>query len=208
LLNAMLKSLALLYQSEGKNPDTELLWASSSPEIPRLLAIGPGKVVADVGGGDGELTLDLARRVGPTGRVFSTDIDTAQLALIKDKVAKSDLCNTAVVLGREDDAGLQVACCDAIVLRLVYHHLTDPVTIATSLHRALRAGGRLMIIDFRPGNPRVCGEVPRNREGHGVRPELVIAELAGAGFEFVDQVENWDQQAGRYCLVFRRKPNS
>ncbi len=207
-INAILRSLALLYEAEGKDPDTELLWATSSPKIPRLLALAPGKVVADIGAGGGDLSLDLARRIGPKGRVFSTDIDTGQLAIIKEMVAKSGLKNVTTVLGREDDTGLPADCCDAVVLRLVYHHLTDPVAMGTSLHRALRPGGRLMIIDFRPGNPRISGDVPRIREGHGVKPEVVIAELSAVGFELIDQEEYWDHQSDRYCLVFRRKPGT
>lgn len=41
-------------------------------------------------------------------------------------------------------------CCDAIFMRRVYHHLTAPSAILTSIHEALRPGGRLVIIDFRP----------------------------------------------------------
>ena len=63
---------------------------ADGPELPRLrqaLALKPGMVVADVGAGKGELTLALVREVGPTGHVFSTEIDPARLALLRDAVA-------------------------------------------------------------------------------------------------------------------------
>jgi hypothetical protein len=53
----------------------------------------------------------------------------------------------------------------------------------------------------------VTGDVPAEREGRGITPEAVIEELAGAGFELINRVENWEYQGDRYCLVFRRKPD-
>ena len=50
------------------------------------------------------------------------------------------------------------------------------------------------------------GDVPAEREGHGITPDAVIEELAGAGFELINRVENWEHQGDRCCLVFRRKP--
>ncbi len=202
---AIRKSLALLYQSQGKAAEAKLQTASSPEEVARLLAIGPGRTVADIGTGDGEWTLDLARRVGAEGRVFSNEIDSALLAGVREKVVRMGLHNVSLVLGSESDTGLPTDSCDAILVRLVYHHLTDPAAMRASLSRALRSGGRLAVIDFRPGNPNVVGEVPKDREGHGIRPETVIQELTGAGFELIKQIDNWDQQSDRYCLVFRRK---
>lgn len=203
---AVRKSLAALYQSQGKPAEARDLAAFSPAAVARLLGAGSGKVVADVGTGDGEWTLDLAQRVGPEGRVFSTDIDSAMLVAVREKIARQGLHNVTLVLGTESDTGLPANSCDAAMLRLVYHHLTDAAGMRTSLSRAVRAGGRLMIIDMKPGNPNITGDVPHDREGHGIRPEVVIEELAGAGFELINRLENWEHQNDRYCLVFRRKP--
>jgi len=203
---AIRKSLSSLYQSQGKSAEAKGAVAYSPAEVARLLAASPGRVVADVGTGDGEWSLDLAQRVGPEGRVFSTDIDSALLVAVREKVARQDLHNVTLVLGSEGDTGLPANCCDAVLLRLVYHHLADPASMRASLRRAVRTGGRLMIIDLKPGNPNITGEVPHDREGHGINPEAVIEELAGAGFELINRVENWEHQSDRYCLVFRRKP--
>ena len=203
---AIRKSMASLYQSQGKPAEARDLAAYSPTEVARLLGVASGKVVADVGTGDGEWTLHLAQRVGPEGRVFSTDIDSALLVAVREKVTRQGLRNVTLVLGTDKDTGLPANSCDAVLLRLVYHHLTDPASMRTSLRRAVRAGGRLMIIDMKPGNPNVTGDVPADREGHGITPEAVIAELVGAGFELINRVENWEHQGDRFCLVFRRKP--
>src|SRR5690606_33096795 len=72
----------------GFNPD--------SPEMARLrevLALRPGMSVADVGAGNGQLTLALAREVGPTGRVFATEIDSERVAALRATVEKHNLRN-------------------------------------------------------------------------------------------------------------------
>ena len=82
------------------------------PRLRQVLALEAGKVVADVGAGRGELTLALAREVGPNGRVFSTEIDAARLEALR----AARLGNVTVLEARADDTGLPPNCCDAIAL--------------------------------------------------------------------------------------------
>jgi len=165
------------------------------PLLRQVLALEPGKAVADVGAGKGELTLALAREVGPTGRVFSTEIDAARLERLR--AARPD--NVTVLEARGDDSGLPAECCDAIVLRRVYHHLSEPARINESLLRALRPGGVLAVIDFPPPFFWRRGEL-------GVPSQAVLAEVTGGGFELVRLVEDWPGRGplGSYCAVFRK----
>src|SRR4029453_17398016 len=90
------------------------------PEMPRLrevLTLRPGMSVADVGAGRGELTAALAADVGPSGQVFSTDIDPTALEQIRARVAAAALRNVTVVQAHASDTGLPMNCCDAVVLR-------------------------------------------------------------------------------------------
>ncbi|MGH8742554.1 MAG: class I SAM-dependent methyltransferase, partial [Burkholderiales bacterium] len=92
---------------------------ADGPEMPRLkqaLALEPGRVVADVGAGKGELTLALAHEVGPNGRVFSTEIDAKRLKHLRESAAGAKLGNVTVVEARSSETGLPPNCCDAIVL--------------------------------------------------------------------------------------------
>src|SRR5262249_15070613 len=126
---------------------------ASGPEMPRLrheLALKSGMSVADVGAGGGEFTVALAGEVGSSGQVFSTDIDTQALEQIRARVAAAALQNVTVVQAHARDTGLPTDCCDAVVLRRVYHHLSDPLATNGDLLRALRPGGVLAIIDFAP----------------------------------------------------------
>ncbi|MGQ0545925.1 MAG: class I SAM-dependent methyltransferase [Betaproteobacteria bacterium] len=165
----------------------------------RVLALQAGKVVADVGAGKGELTLALAREVGSNGRVFSTEIDAARLKQLRVAVAQAGLDNVTVVEARSHETGLPPGCCDAIVLRRVYHHLTDPASINASLFEALRPGGVFAVIDFPP--PFFWG-----RGALGVPAEAVVAEVAASGFEPLARDDDWPGRGPlqSYCALFRK----
>lgn len=164
------------------------------PRIQEVLALRTGAVVADVGAGKGGLTRALAKAVGPNGRVFSTDIDPRHLREIA-------LDNVTVVEARSGETGLPPSCCDAIVLRRVYHHLSEPARINASLLRSLRPGGVLAVIDFPP--PFFLG-----RGDFGVPAKAVAAEVAASGFELVRVIDDWPGRGplGSYCVVFRKPP--
>jgi ubiquinone/menaquinone biosynthesis C-methylase UbiE len=178
--------------------------ASASQEIPKLAALmewKTGTVVADIGAGDGSYAFSAAEHVGATGKVFATEIDDGKLKALRAEVAKRDSRNVVVVESGEAETNLPVACCDAIYLRRVYHHLTKPAEFDASLMRSLKPGGRLAIIDF-PPHPeygKVKG-VPRDREDHGIQQKILIDELTMAGFRLGKIAEDWP--TSDYCVLF------
>ena len=175
---------------------------ADGPEMPRLrqvLALEAGRVVADVGAGKGELTVALAREVRSNGRVFSTEIDATRLKKLRDVVAGSKLDNITVVEAHDHGTGLPSNCCDAIVLRRVYHHLTDPARINADLLRSLRPGGVLAVIDFPP--PFFW-----SRGSLGVPENAVISEVTSSGFEPLRLIDDWPGRGPlrSYCALFRK----
>lgn len=173
-----------------------------------LLELRPGMVVAEIGAGVGKTTRAVAERVGPSGHVYSTEIDPEALAKIRETVA--DLSNVTVVQAGVAETGLPDACCDAIFMEAVYHHLAKPAEIDAGLFRALRPGGRLVVIDFPPAlllRPWTPTDVPPNRGGHGIPTKVLRRELAAAGFEKVSLDRSWDwgwMGQRFYAAVFRR----
>jgi SAM-dependent methyltransferase len=186
---------------------------ATGPEMPRLrheLPLKPGMSVADVGAGRGELTVALAADVGPRGHVLSTDIDPEALEHIRARVAAAALQNVTLVQAHARDTGLPTSCCDAVVLRRVYHHLSDPAVTNLDLLRALRPGGMLAIMDFPPMFswlwPWVPKDTPGNRTGHGVAADLVVEEVTAGGFTLVKVIEDWPGRGPlkSYCAIFRK----
>jgi predicted methyltransferase len=181
--------------------------AAANDEIEKLAALlnwKPGTVVADIGAGDGRYSFATADVVGPSGKVFATEIDQAKLAKLRDEVKERKLSNVQVVESGEAQTNLPPACCDTIFLRRVYHHLTKPLDFDASLLLSLKPGGKLAIIDF-PPHPeygKVKG-VPKDREDHGIQEKILIDELAKAGFQVDKVVDDWP--TSDYCVIFAKK---
>jgi ubiquinone/menaquinone biosynthesis C-methylase UbiE len=190
-----------LTDAQIKTADAEV------PEIARLLDLKPGMTVADVGAGFGAWTVRFGRLVGPSGRVYATDIGAAQISALREYAAKEGLTNVTVIEGAIDRTNLPADCCDAILLRDAYHHLTHPEDIVRSLAAALKPGGRLAVIDFPPRpNSEVPAGVPANRRGHGVPPEVVQSEVSAA-LTHVQTIASWapgSQPASLFLLLFRK----
>ncbi|HJY86377.1 MAG TPA: methyltransferase domain-containing protein [Candidatus Acidoferrales bacterium] len=183
---------------------------AEAAQIAELFELKPGMTVADVGAGKGKFTVSLAHRVGPTGRVFSTELGANRVADLRKAFAKSRLQNVMVVEGSEQGTNLPPECCDGILLRDVYHHFTRPESMDASLLRSLRPGGLIAVIDFPPKKwlswVAPTKGVPKNRGGHGIPLIILLEEMSGAGFQKERVMEHWpDSHTGTlYCALFRR----
>src|SRR5690349_18785226 len=105
------------------------LSASTADEVDRLAVLmdwKPVSVVADIGAGDGRYAFAAAAHVGGQGKVFATEIDQEKLTSLHEDVQKRHLQNVVIIESKDADTSLPDACCDAIFLRRVYHHLTKP----------------------------------------------------------------------------------
>ncbi len=185
------------------------LWAepSESEQIAEMLALRPGSKVADVGAGDGEWSLEIAHQVGDRGRVFATEVGDEQLDEIRSRIEEADLGNVQVIEGSERESGLPAGCCDAILLRLVYHHFTHPQDMMESLSDALAPGGRLVVIDIVPQELwRELEGVP-DRGGHGIRPDDLQRELRKLGWRELERRDPWNGDDERFAAVFVRREN-
>jgi ubiquinone/menaquinone biosynthesis C-methylase UbiE len=158
-----------------------------------ILAIAPGKNVADVGAGSGWFTVRAARRVGEGGRVFAVDINPEAITYIENRVQKEGLHNVNAIRGREDDPTLPAGRVDAVLLLKTYHEVAKPVVLLKNLKGALRPGAKIGIID-------------RNGDGenHGVQRKVVIEEAAEAGYELIGTYD-FVKDDMDYFLVFQVK---
>lgn len=172
--------------------------------LAEALELTRGSVLADVGAGDGEWTVRLARHLGEGGYLFATEVEPLRLVDLRDRFLERKLDDVTIVLGHDTDAGLPPACCDAIFLRLVYHHFKDPAAMNASLLEALVPGGRLAIVETEGGGGEPPPGVPDDRNGHGLPVEILVQEVTEAGFEVVEVDESF---GGRHLLVVVRRPD-
>jgi len=186
----------------------QYLSSSLEAEMERLaglLALEKGMTVADVGAGGGRMSVLIAKRLGPSGRVFSTEMEEKNLDKIRKAASDAGLANINVIRGGEQSTNLPAGCCNAVFMRKVYHHITDPEAINRTLFEAVRPGGKLAVIDFeKPWMlwlPRPDG-IPQDRPGHGVPPAVVIKEMQQAGFTLEHRIDDWPER--NFCLIFHK----
>jgi tRNA A58 N-methylase Trm61 len=181
--------------------------ATEADRIAEVIRLRPGMVVADVGAGEGEWSEELARRVGEEGHVYATEVDKEKIEEIRERAETAGLDNLTVVLGNQSESGLPEKCCDAILLRMVYHHFEQPEAMRSSLRRSLRPRGILAVIDINPQKSwRELPDVP-DRGGHGIEPAELIREMNDEGFRIAARYEDWNGDEDRYCVVFDRPGN-
>ena len=180
--------------------------ASDTARLIEVLQLKPGSVVAEIGAGGGDLTVAIAKHVGATGRVFTSELGAERLTKLRDAVSKAGAGNVQVVEGQEAQANLPDGCCDAIFMRNVYHHFGDPTTMNASFLRALKPGARIAVIDFPPRNKAAIAEPGKRGEDahHGVSAQVVAEELKAAGF----QVTLSEDRPERWFIVVATKPAS
>lgn len=201
-------------QPQGQQGLTDAMVQTAAREVPQLvtlLELKPGMTVADVGAGFGAWTVAFAKWIGPSGRVYATDVGDKQLAYLRESATREGLANVTVLAGAERSTNLPAGCCDAILIRDAFHHLTQPNDILRSMAAALKPGGRLAVIDFPPRpNSEVPAGVPANRGGHGVPPQVVTGEVAAAGLTVVTANPQWSrdsQPSDLFLLLFRKPAN-
>lgn len=141
-----------------------------------ILAIAPGKTVADIGAGSGWFTVRAAQRVGNSGKVYAEDINPAAIQYIDERIGKERLANITTIVGKPDDPKLPADSIDAVLLLKTYHEVADPVALLRSLKAALRPGARVGIID-RDGNGT----------DHGVHKAIVLREAKEAGYRLLEE---------------------
>jgi ubiquinone/menaquinone biosynthesis C-methylase UbiE len=153
-------------------------------EAPSLLIkamkLRKGMNVADIGAGSGYFTFRIAPQVAP-GKVFAVDIQPEMLAIIKERQREKRLDNIVTVLGKVDDPKLETASCDLIFLVDVYHEFDHPYEMTEAMVKALKPGGRLLLVEYRMEDPRVPIKVVHKMSEAQVRKEMAIFPLRFVG---------------------------
>lgn len=181
------------------NPNRES-WEKTG-EMLSYINIKDGEVVADIGCGFGFFSFKFAQLVGKNGKVYSTEVNKEALQYVEKINSKYGL-NIQTIVPHLNDASLPPDSVDTIFMCSMYH----AVYIASiefvkdefiaSLKKALKKGGRLVIVDNGITPSSVVPYV-----GSGIAKELVISQLKYYGFSLVGFKQFVPQ---RYVLVFQQ----
>ncbi len=114
-----------------------------------LCGLRPGQRVLDLAGGTGDLALQQARRVGPTGRVILADINAEMLSRGRDRMIDSgQVGNVDCVLCNAESLPFADASFDLVTIAFGLRNVTDKPAALASMQRVLKPGGRLCVLEF------------------------------------------------------------
>jgi SAM-dependent methyltransferase len=171
-------------------------WAERAPRMERELAgfgtvamqaLGPadGWAVLDVGCGTGGTSIELAKRVGPRGRVVGVDLSATLLALARDAAGRSGVTNVTFVQADAQDltADRQY---DAVYSRFGVMFFADPAAAFGRLHGCVRPGGALAFACW---------------QARAANPWFAAAAAAAAGLEGVTGAPAGPGAPGAFALA-------
>lgn len=182
-------------ESEGREV------ADNRDRIVALLGLRPGMSLADIGTGTGLFLPAFERAMEGQGRIYAVDIVPKFLAHIDVQVQRHQWANIETVLCTERSVELPANSIELAFICNVYHHFEYPQDSLASIHRALRPGGRIVLIDFK----RVPGKsaawiLNHMRAGQAVFEE----EITAAGFTKTDEIT--DLLDDNYFVIFTKTP--
>jgi len=166
----------LVRESRQREEDCRLLLEA--------LDLEAGQTICDLGCGNGFYTLELARRVGPTGVVYAVDIQPEMLRMLAEAAGREGLTNIRPVLGTAIDPRLPAASVDLCLCVDVYHEFSHPEPMLARIRASLAAGGRLALVEFRGEDPAVP-----IKPLHKMTKQQIRRELEAAGFRVAGEFD-------------------
>ncbi len=172
--------------------------AEEKPELLiKALQLRQGDVVADIGCGTGYYTWRLAREVGERGIVYGVEIQQQMLELFDIKMRERGALNTSGILGTPQDPNLPEKV-DVVLMVDVYHEMSHPAEMMEAICQYLKPNGRLVIVEYRAGDPLVPIKPLHKMTEAQIRKEMVELPL-----DYVETVHTMPMQ---HMLIFRRRP--
>lgn len=163
------------------------------------LEISDGMKVVDLGAGSGFYTIEAAKKVGPSGRVYAVDVQKDLLDKIKNGAKIAGLHNVEVVWGNIEKLGgtkLREAIADRVVVSNTLFQI-EPAhreNFALEIKRLLRVGGKLLIVDWTSGGRMSPGQTVSRLQAEGL-------------FEKNGFIKEKDFNAGdhHYGIIFKKQ---
>lgn len=181
---------------EGESRDVFL----QRDKIVAACGLKPEMMVADIGAGTGLFTRLFVKVVGPDGQVFAVDIAPKFLEHIQKSARETGLRNVTPVLCNMDAVDLPPNSVDIAFICDTYHHFEFPQRTMSTIHRALKPNGRLIVIDF----VRVPGKSTDWVLNHVRAGQAVVEkEITIEGFKKTDEVK--DLLKENYFMIFTKQ---
>ena len=165
------------------------------PEVVAALKLKPGMLVADIGAGTGVFSLPLARAVRPGGTLYAVEVDEKLLEHVVELGTEQGVTNIEPVFAEFDDPSLSQPV-DFAFIHDVLHHIEKRDVYLKNLAGDLKPGGRIAVIDFKPG---AGGHKEDSKMQLG--QEQVTAMMAAVGLKPAEEVKLFED---KWFVIFAK----
>lgn len=165
-------------------------------EVVANMGLQPDHIVADIGAGSGYFSFRMARLV-PQGKVLAVDIQPEMLQIIEQRKQEAQVVNVESIQGQIDNPNLVENSVDAVLLVDAYHEFSHPYEMLEGIHKALKPGGRLILVEYRGEDPSVP-----IRPLHKMTEQQVVKEMAVFDLDWEDTLDFLPWQ---HMLIFVKR---
>jgi FkbM family methyltransferase len=171
----------------------ERQFEETSLQLLKNLDLKTGMTFADIGAGSGYYSSLISKHIGK-GKVYAVDVEPEMIAFLDARIKKEKLSNVVTVLGTEKSVSLPEASVDMMLLVDVYHEFSFPYEMGSSMYKALKPDGKIVLVEFRSED----ASVPI-KEIHKMSERQSVKELKAVGFRLEKNINNLPWQ---HCMVF------
>lgn len=122
-------------------------------EVIKTLAIGPNMTVVDLGAGTGYFLPYLSKALAGTGQVIGADVETSMVQYMDKRIKESKLSNAKSQHVPPNDPKLKENTVDRVLVVDTWHHIQNRESYVAKLHKGLKKGAFVAIVDFNQKSP-------------------------------------------------------
>lgn len=145
-------------------------------KLVNALNLKPTDVVADIGSGTGYLSFRMAQKV-PLGKVLAVDIQQEMLDIIDSLKKENGISNVEPILGSITDPKLPLNSVNLVLMVDAYHEFSHPYEVMQGVVKALKPGGRVVLVEYRGENPFIPIKALHKMTQKQVRKEMSAVGL-------------------------------
>lgn len=177
------------YEKREEQDQVRMYWQMPNRVLDEI-GVASGNTIADVGCGIGYFSVRLAKKVGKSGIVYASDIDSGALAFLKEKTEAQNIQNLKIIQGKEDDPLLPSSVVDMVLIVNTIHLIDRPSEYLSNLKSCLKPDGSIVIIQWDAGkmDPEAPDWSAEDREKYTQQTTLRI--IYNAGYE-VERILNF-----------------
>lgn len=169
----------------------------------KSLDLKPGMVVADIGAGSGVISILMAEKILPDGKVMAVDVQQEMLDRLRENTKRLKVTNVEPIKGTQKTTALKPGSVDLAIMVDVYHELEFPYEMMLDISRSLKPGGRVAFVEYRKEDPDVPIKLVHKMSEDQVKKEVAQPEF-GLKWSKTIGVLPW-----QHIVVFQKpdKPN-